>query len=387
MWILGCGLAALALLGLALPFLISSIYLAAGSRVLESSAPSDRAAAARAASRLEQARRWAPDDISIDRALARAYQRLDQPQAAIIALERAYRLRPESPLIQQELAEAYEAAGQLQRAAGLWVALGVPANRLLELGEQERKAKRYAAAQVWYRRAGYATPGSIQPLLYAGRAYREEQRLEQSLEMLGRAVELAPGDRDGWYELGLTQAARKEWQLALATYRRALDAPKGKVGRSVLYVQIGFIQQYLLTPRDLDQAWAAYEQALALGDYRAAAQTQVTLFYQRGVILASRKQWADAADSYRQALLLNDGHYNARVALAEAQWQLGQREAAKDTARDAIERNPSAKEAYRRLGRFYQEEGNTTTAREMYSQILALDPKDAAARKALNALP
>jgi len=363
------------------PLLISHWYITSGARLLD--ANGDIAEAARL---FERARDWSSADPEIDRALARVYLRLGQPQRAVEVLERAFRLRSESLLIREELATAYAASGQAERAIAIWADLGVKAGDMLVRGDQAREAKRYAEALAWYQLAQQGSPDIVKPLIEVGKTYREAQQLDQSLDMLRRAVTLAPANHDGWYELGVTYAARKEWQQALEAFQAGLHAGEGEIALGNLYYQVGYIQQYALSPPELEKAWASYEQALLSGDQQQS-QLRANILYQRGVLLAWREQWREAAEQYRQALTQNPSHYIARVALSRALWHLDQRDAAMQLVQDAIERSPARKEAYYQLGIFYQAEGDTPSARRMYERVLEIDPRDQAVQKALEALP
>jgi tetratricopeptide (TPR) repeat protein len=132
----------------ALPSFASSWYVAAGTRQLQ--AGGDVAQAVRL---FEHARNWSPTDPEIERALARAYVRLGQPEAAIAALEQAYRIQPEGLLIRQELAQAYEAAGQLRRADGLWASLGMTPDSMTAMADELFEHRQFVGASDWYARA------------------------------------------------------------------------------------------------------------------------------------------------------------------------------------------------------------------------------------------
>jgi tetratricopeptide (TPR) repeat protein len=367
------------------PSLIGAAYLAAGSRALATGGQ-NRAQVVRAVVALDRARAWSPGDPAIYRALAQAYGRLGQAQDAVTALEQAYRLQPGSLLIQQELAQAYEATAQAKRADGIWRSLGLSAPALLALGEQARLAKHYSEALTWYERAGRASPRLIEPLYYAGRAYRDWQRLDESLRVLQKASALAPDNRDVWYEIGQTYAARQEARAALEAFRHGLDAHEGQAGRSNLLFRIGYAQQYTFAPSDLAAAGAAYAQALALDDYPIDAWQKAETYHQSGVLLALQKRWQEAIREYEQALAINPRHYQAQLSLAQALWQVGQRDAAFAQARQAEALDPTQKHAYRILGDFYAAEQKVAEASAMYTRVLEIDPHDVRARQGLEAL-
>jgi tetratricopeptide (TPR) repeat protein len=386
-WLIGVSLAIVAFCAMVVPTLIGAVYLAAGTRA-HAAAPGgqDRAQALQAVADLEQARAWSPFDPAVYRALATSYLQLGRAQDAIAALEQAYRLQPGSRLIQQELAQTYEAAGQFDRANALWRSLGLAAPQMLALGEQARASRQYAKALVWYTRAGRAAPRSFEPLYYAGRLYRITQQPAKALPLLQRASGWAPDNRDVWYEIGQTHIARREGREALEALRHGLDAQTGRAGKSNLLFWIGYVQQYVLTPRDIEGARAAYEQALALNDFPIESAQKAETYYQSGILRALQKDWKQAIQEYRQALAANPKHYAAHISLAQTLWQVGQREAAYEQAREALALDPGKKLAYHVLGNFYAAERKVAEASAMYTRALEIDPQDAQVRKALDAL-
>jgi tetratricopeptide (TPR) repeat protein len=385
-WLIG-GLAALAILVAVLPGLVSARYLADGQAALarESGATGpDRAAGAIAS--FQRALSWSPSNPNIYRALAQAYLRQGQPQQAVGALEQAYRLRPEGLLIRQELAQAYEAAGQVQQADAMWRSLGVGENDLIALGEQARRVKQYAEALAWYERAARAAPESGQPLYYAGLAYNDAQQWDKAARALDQASRRSPQNRDIWYALGQALRARGERARALAAFQQGFEGREGGAGQSNLLFQIGYTRQYPRAASDPAAAWAAYEQALALDEYRVDAWQKAETYYQRGVLLTWQNRWAQAIEEYQQSLAANPQRYAPHIALAEALGRLGRREDAVAQARQAIAIDPRRKNAYQFLGDLYASEHNKADASAMYTRVLELDPQDRQAQKALEAL-
>jgi tetratricopeptide (TPR) repeat protein len=260
------------------------------------------------------------------------------------------------------------------------------ASALLNLGEQARGAKRYPEALAWYDRAGRAAPESAEPIYYMGLAYRDQGQLDQALDAFLRATQISPHYRDAWYALGRAYATRKEGQQALEVLRRGLDAQTGRAGRSNLLYWMGHIQQYILTPRDIEGARAAYEQALALDDFPIESAQKIEAYHQSGVLFAMEKRWEAAVQEYQRALALSPQHYQAHLSLAQSLWQLDQREAAFVQVYEALVIDPNRKQAYRILGDIYAEDQNIAAATAMYERVLEIDPQDAPARARLEAL-
>jgi tetratricopeptide (TPR) repeat protein len=378
-WIAGVGLASLAAIVALLPTLMSARYRAAGEAALASDAASATIA-------FQQALRWFPNNPEIHRALAQSYLRLNQPQEAIDMLEQAYRLQPASLLIRQELAQAYEASGQLERADGMWAALGLSAPSLLQLGEQARAKKQIHEALLWYERARRVAPDAGDSHYFAGLAYRDTKQFDLAIQQWLKASQLSPNNRDIWYELGQAYSARKEWGLALHAYKQGLKGDLGRIGPSALYYQLGYLLQHEIEPHDLVGAWEFYQQAITLNDFANQGALLADAYYQRGNLLTAQQRWDAASQEYRLAIQIRPKHYWAHITLADALWHLGQRDAAYETAYAAITLAPDAKYAYRLVGNFYRFEGKVEDAREMFTKVITLDPRDQAARDVLETL-
>jgi tetratricopeptide (TPR) repeat protein len=379
-WIAGLGLVGLAAIAALLPVQMSASYQAAGEAALSG----DVASAALA---FQQALRWSPNNPQIHRALAQSYLQLNRPQEAIDVLEQAYRLQPASLLIRQELAQAYEASGQLERADGMWAALGLSAPNLLQLGEQARAKKQIHEALLWYERARRVAPGAGDSHYFAGLAYRDTKQFDLAIQQWLKASQLSPNNRDVWYELGQAYNARKEWGAAQHAYEQGLKGDLGRIGLSTLYYQLGYLLQHEIEPHDLVGAWEFYQQAITLNDFANQGALLADAYYQRGSLLSAQQRWEAAAQEYGLAIQLRPKHYWAHITLADALWHLGQRDAAYETAFAAIALAPDAKYAYRLVGNFYRFEGKIADAREMFTKVVTLDPQDQAARDILETLP
>jgi len=266
-WGVGALLLTLFLLIAIFPTLISRWYLETGARLLDTGG--DIAQAARL---FERARDWSPSDPEIDRALARAYVRLEQPQEAIEALERAYRHQPESLLIRQELAQAYEADGQMQRADALWSSLALSGREMLAQGEQARKAGRLAEALAWYNRATRAQPELSSSIEYfrAVVLYDQGQR-----ESAFQALEGATRSDQGWLSSRIRFQAWHTWGTWLYELHRVAEAetafeqavkiaPDDQQLRPLLSESYRFLGLTQWDQGQLDQALVSLEKAVAL---------------------------------------------------------------------------------------------------------------------------
>ncbi len=276
-----------------------------------------------------------------------------------------------------------------------WQDDGLDAAKLLALGKQARYRGQYDQALAWFERAVAVEPDWGEPWYRMGEAYKTQQKLDKAqqswdkaLKVLQQAAGRSPDNRDTWYVLGQVYAERKELDAALQAFQRGIGASPRKVGLSNLYLSIGNIRQFALSPPDLDGAWAAYQQALAIDNYsdELGMSMKALTHHSIGLILASRERWNEARREFQQAVSLAQYDTWFHVSLARSLWKLGQREPAKEQARRALDIYRENVDAYRLLGDISRAEGNVVEARAMYTKVLELAPQDDAARKAIEKL-
>ncbi len=125
-WIGPLALVALGLLWVSAPAIAGPIYLTQGQRAL---AEQDTATAIE---RLEAARRWQPEEAEVQRQLALAYLKANQPEAALPAAETALRLEPDEPDSHLVLGDVYDALNRPEQAVAHYEA-GFTGDRALPL--------------------------------------------------------------------------------------------------------------------------------------------------------------------------------------------------------------------------------------------------------------
>jgi tetratricopeptide (TPR) repeat protein len=284
----------------------------------------------------------------------------------------------------------YAAVAPADRLVAAWHAAGFTTQDFISGGEEARKQGQYAKALRLYARAAEIN-GDWGPIwYYAGLAYKELQEWENAQRSFQHGCELA-ANRNSCYELGNLHSEHGSWQQALESFEKGVLAASGAVGKSNLYLEIGFIRHHHLQPADMAGAWEAYEQALLLNDFTAAGWRSPDVLragthFERGLFLAAQGHWEDAVLEYQQAINLNPSGYWSHVNMAWALWMLDEKEQAKEAALVGADLRPDLENAYRLLGLFHRLEGNIEEATAMYAKVLELDPEDNEARDALRAL-
>ncbi len=133
-------------------------------------------------------------------AIGRVLLQENKPEEAVEELRRAAEAAPSDPTAPLYLAEAYTQA---------------------KLRDEAQAAYQDAARRAEAKLA--AEPESVKSLVALGVARQRLRQLPEALSALQKARELAPGDAQVVYELGVTRAMAQEWQPAVDLLTEALD--------------------------------------------------------------------------------------------------------------------------------------------------------------------
>jgi tetratricopeptide (TPR) repeat protein len=237
--------------------------------------------------------------------LARIYLDLNQARKAKEQLEAASNIRPNVPHLLSLLGEAHRQLGGADLAIdynkkalaadpSFFIAhyyLGLAHLDLKNddeaIRELEEAAKPdYPAAEIY---------------LTLGKVYIRKGQMEQAVRLLQKAVTIAPAQPEG--HLRLAQAYRLTRQLEPALKEVSLAAPEGQRLLSNVYYQ----------------------------------QLQVEVFFERGLILQEKREFAPAVEAYTSALELNPNHGPTHRQLAEVLLRQGQYASASEHALKAEE--------------------------------------------------
>ncbi|HEU0179554.1 MAG TPA: tetratricopeptide repeat protein [Blastocatellia bacterium] len=237
--------------------------------------------------------------------LARIYLDLNQPRKAREQLEAASAIRPNVPHLLSLLGEAHRQLGSLDLALdfnrkalaadpSFFIAhyyLGLAYLDLKNDGEAIRELE--AAAKPDYPAA--------EIYLTLGKVYIRKGQAPQAVRLLQKAVAIAPAQPEG--HLRLAQAYRLQQQLDLALKEISLAVPEGQRLLSNAYYQ----------------------------------QLRVEVFFERGLILQGKGEFAMAIEAYTSALELNPNHGPTHRQIAEVLLSQGQYARAAEHAAKAEE--------------------------------------------------
>jgi tetratricopeptide (TPR) repeat protein len=143
-----------------------------------------------------------------------------------------------------------------------------------------------------------------------------------SIQALGKALELSPGDAQAESLLGWAQMLKEDYDDALLTFQKVLmREPSNSLAR----INVGYI---CLKKRIFGEAIEHLSKAI-----RMANDKKATLYahYYLGLVYLEREMYEDADTFFRKTLELGPNLIEAYYQLGRAQWFAGDPDAARET--------------------------------------------------------
>lgn len=336
---------------------------------------------------LRDAAAQAPDRADIRRNLGVLLHAMGRPKEAVIALERAVADDPGDAGLHFDLGNAQTAAGRAAEAAR---SLG----RAVELAPERADVRtnwgsalaalgREAEAVAAFRGALAVDPVHLPALVNLGRLLRRSGAAAEAAAAFDQAAGLRPDDAALHCEWAASLADAGDAEAAAAAYGRAAalrpDDAEAHAGLGGVLAGLGH----------LDEAAASLRAALALrpGDGRILLSLGNVLRFagdregardilRRAVLAAPRHAAAPAAASLHAAALAGLGAVLADLNDPRAE----------ATLRRAIARDADSLEAHYALAGVLQRSGRAAAARDLYAEVLRIDPGNATARHLAAAL-
>jgi tetratricopeptide (TPR) repeat protein len=240
-------------------------------------------------------------------------------------------------------------------------------SRLMQDGIEMHQRGDIADAASCYSQVLKFEPKNVNALCLLGRAFRELNRLTESVELLRKAIKVAPKHAAAHNYLGQTLRDQGRVEEALASFRRAIfhqpDLMEAHVKRADL----------LMALNRAGEAVEAYDHALRVRPYFFEG------YCNRGVALEATGRLEDAIKSYDQAIALRPNvpavHANRGNALAA----LGQHGAAIESFDRALADKPNFAEVYLNRGNSLARLGRHDEALTSYEKASEIRPEMAEA--------
>ena len=230
-----------------------------------------------------------------------------------------------------------------------------------DLLEAVRKAKRIFPEQV-----------QLQALRSQARQLADSGKYAEAEKQYSAALFLAPKDPGLRWAMGSVQSKQKKWNLAVASYRQALEGqPKNAE----------WICDFGLALFQTGDAAGALEQ------FKLAAQSapgNPRPYEEVAAMFAERGDWAQALIAYRALAKMKPNSPQAQIDLGRALRNTGDAKGAVAAFRQAIRLAPNDPVAHNNLGYALEESGDFKGAMEEYKRASGLAPEDAAIRANLD---
>jgi tetratricopeptide (TPR) repeat protein len=292
----------------------------------------------------QEALRLDPRDVEVRRSLARILTSRGRYSEALDELKPAIAQRPNSDGLRRLYSEVLLAAGQpeaaLEQARRAVELRSSFAENHMSLGWVHFSAGHFADAATAYRRATEVQPDNAFAFQMLGTSLHAAGDLAGAVAPYQEAIRLAPDPR-AWANLGFVFYATGRLPEALHAYEEAvrLEPRSGTIRRD-------------------------------LGDVRARA----------GDRPGARADWSAAVDLSREALRINphDARQLTNVAICLA--KLGQRDAAREAARHAIEAGPASADTHYGAAVVHALTGDAPGALDLLEKAFALGASVSLAR-------
>ncbi|MAF10750.1 hypothetical protein CMK11_09880 [Candidatus Poribacteria bacterium] len=301
-----------------------------------------------AQTQLQTARRLAEDDAEIAALLGDVYQKRGHPTRAIGEYTRALSLDPDVRAAHIGLASAHLEAGDAEDAVR-------HAQAAIGLDPLDPDA--------WYVAARALTKTGMRDEARAALAsYSAMRAYARDVEAINESLAREPGN------LGILQAlADRHAQMgavdaAIAAYERATGVDET---RQAAYANIALLWLSRAEPGKAEEALCAAS---------ASGAEDATVHGAYGELYSARREWQNAAESYRAALSLEPSMPMAWVGLMRAAAMTGGRAPAEAVLDEWLAADPASSPAWSERGLLHYRDGEHDAAIEAIEGAVALDP-------------
>lgn len=322
--------------------------------------------------------------------IARAYQRLNQPEEAKQYLNRAKNRDPRNPDILRAVAGQYRESGEFRQAIStLQSVSNKTPDVLAELAyTYELSGDKQEAAET-YSKAAKGAKGNINYTLSAAQSYVSLGQLDVAREFLDRAKEINANN----YRLRTIQAqiavAEDRLPDAIQEYQTAIDNLPQVPPEGQLYPVQLRLSLYELNLQNNNPTEAKKQLGLAgtqLSQLQVPTAARPEFLRMRAVVESQSGDLEAAKKDLNEALALAPGNINSLLNYGTLMWKFGQKDAARQTFLKVLETDHDNRAAMTSMGFLDREMGNPQEAEEYFLRVAKLYPKDSSSQIALGDL-
>ena len=312
--------------------------------------------------------------------MARAYDRLAQPQEAAHYLNLAKSRAPKDPEVLRAVAGQYRDEGHYDQAIASLEAIPSKTTDVeAELAYTFQVAGRPQEAAELYGRLAKSAKGNIGLDLSAAQAWINVGRIDAAREFADDAARVDGNN----YRLHAVRAqideAEDEDADAASEYGAALSNLPQHVPEGALYPIELRLDLYELQVRQQNAAAAKEElerAAAAINSASVAESARPEMLRLRAAIEMGLGNLDAANKDLQEALALAPTNVNSLLNYASLQWKLGQKEAAGESFRKVLELDPHNRTALSSLGYLARDKGDTSLAETYFKRAVSAHPKD-----------
>ncbi|MDR1375178.1 MAG: tetratricopeptide repeat protein [Treponema sp.] len=234
--------------------------------------------------------------------------------------------------------------------------------RLL-LGTTLAKAGKFSGAEDEFTTLLAGNPRDVEALNNLAVIYRRQDRLQDALDALMKAIDIDPTRAEFHYNLGNIHKQMGNLKAASMTYAKVVELDPAYVHA---YNNLGTIYDKL---HEWDKAFNVFRKGLALD------QNNPTLHFNYGLALEANGRLADAANAYKAALRSRPGWFDAMNNLGIVYFKQGRHNKALEVFNRILKIDPFNAEARNNMGVVYSDQGRHKEAVQNFRQALESDPK------------
>ncbi len=322
--------------------------------------------------------------------LARAYERTGDGESAHSMLEKARRSAPTNPEILRAVASYYRDTGQYEAAVRILESLPTKdANALAELGYSYSLAGNPRAAAQSYDAAASRAPRNIEIQLNAAQAMLNAGEFDKAAALLERAAALNPEHYRVYALRGRLAAAQQRNEAAIRDYEAALQHLPEDVPEGVLYpisLRVDLAQVYRDAGDTANAQRVSEEAAKAINALDVGGPSRPEFLRLRTATEVAEGKVDSAEKDLKEALQIEPRNVVLLLNYANLLWKTDRREEALKTYREASAISPSNAEALGSLGYVSREMGSSEAARGYFLEFEKKHPDNYAPYLALGDL-
>ncbi|HZR57537.1 MAG TPA: tetratricopeptide repeat protein [Terriglobales bacterium] len=316
-----------------------------------------------------------------DLLIARAYQRLNQPEQSRQYLERAQRRAPDEPDVLRAVAAFYRDTGKYDAAiSNLQRVVAKAPEALGELAYTYQLAGKKKEAAETYSKAASRSPRDAGLQLSAAQAAVNIGEFDPAANFLKRAEAVDPNSYRLHAIRGQIASLEDRNDEAVREYQFALShlpevAPEGPLYPVSLHLSLYELYQRTEQPDAAQAQLNAAKAALAkISGVEEASKTEFLRL--RALIEADSGDTVSAEKDLKAALALDPNNVNIILNYANLLWRTDRKQDAYQMYTKALNLDPNGHSALTALGYLSREIADAATAEKYFLKLETLYPKD-----------